>query len=372
MKNTPRVDLNVYVLKEIFKHLTLEQRSNCSRVCSTWYEAESYLKINDLRIFLGVFRNENKKNCVFVKSRNQLAKVLKAKKFENLQTMIFFSFENSSVNAPLIDLRNFKNLTRLELNGHFYENNIFITLLDNKIKLEKLEYLVAPIVHVDIIDKIFPNLKHLRTNEILISSIDCQELKWTKLEYFGLNDMTDKIAYLNICAPYIQELTVTVAKINFLTNLQMNDLKKINVNCLLENMKFVIEEQVPLFMNIINKRGFDFKINGLPLSNLNHSNVFLTYPFKTTYDKISKAYNLNRDDRSYFLDNFKELNILAKMERKIKLFKGGNRLNNLKILNFNPSDSSNNLIEKFFSKIPNLEKLYIIRSEKLSEDFFNR
>lgn len=320
-----------------------------------------------------MFRSNDSKNYVFIKNNNQLKKVFKATKLKKLKELNIFSFKSSQINLPIIDLSNFQNLQCLKLKGHFFENNIFIVMLQNKIVLKQLEYLSAPYVHLNIINQIFPNLKHIKATHLLMPVFEevKKETSWTKFEHVGFKSCPMNILiYLVQRAPLIEELQLTLSDVTFVLSYLaiFNKLKKLHLNITIDNFNNCLEQLESALPSIID-RNIQLKLNGLPFFDIDQR-VFVDYPFKTNYHNLCKNYDIDKEDLRYFFDNFRDVEILERSSAKIKSLKKFN-LNNVSKLKYKCDENSKYLISKFFVRIPNLEHLIMFKIELLQQEQIN-
>lgn len=380
MKTTPA--LSTFLLKEIFKCLDLAQRSRCARVCKSWYEAESSLKIDRLRLYVGMQGSckgdFEPTEFLLAKSDEHLRKVFRASKLENLKALSICSFKNSSLRIPIIDLGNFKNLVSLELSGFHFEKDIFMVLLQNQITLDKLETLSAPYVHLNIVNLVAPNLKRIRSACLLMPVFKGVEkpVTWIEFEHRGTEPLSTHVFhYLHLRALHLEVLTMTVSSLSFMEKLKkFAKLKKLNLNILPGHFTSCLNEFHALLPGLIAK-GLTIRINGLLVQDLEASTVddlrvFVDQPLKTTYQKLNKTLMWPKDDVKYFFDNFSELEILEHTSSKIHSLKRF-RLSNVSVLRYRADENSEYLFTKLFVKVPNLERLELSEVSNLEQSQFD-
>lgn len=378
MKTTPT--LSAFVLKEIFKYLDLAQRSRCARVCKSWYEAERCLQIDRLRLHVGMLKGDvEPTEFLLAKSDEQLKKVFRAPKLENLKALDICTFKNSPLRIPVIDLGNFKNLRSLELSGFHFENDIFMVLLQQQIRLEKLETLSAPYVHLNIVNLVAPNLKRIRSACLLMPVFRGVEkpVTWTEFDHRGIEPLSTHIFhYLSMRAFALEVLTLTVSSLSFIVeNLKkFANLKRLNLNILPSHFASCLDEFHAL-LSSINENALTLRINGLPVHELEAQTVdglraFVDQPFRTTYQKLNKNLILPKDDLRYFFDNFSELKIVEHTSSKIKSLKRFS-LNNVTVLKYKADENAEYLFSKFFVKVPNLERLELSEVANLEQSQFD-
>ena len=307
-----------------------------------------------------------------------MRRVFRSTKLANLKCLKVFSFRSSDVNLPVMDLKNFVHLIRLELYGYFYENNIFMVLLENGIKLNSVRSLTAPYVHMNIISRIFPNLEHISSKHFMTPVFDeiHTQLNWTRFEHLNTDPCPSNVLdYVFENAPFIEELTLTTLNIKFVASLdQLSKLKVLNMNIVPKHLEFCLE-QIPLFSNIIIEKRLKLRVNGLPVFDLNHLKVFIDEPFKSNYYRLSRNYDLReKDDLKYFFNNFTKIEMLDDTSTKMKTLKRFDlKLNNVKLIRYKANaQQSAYLFRKFFTRIPNLEELEISSVENLNQDLLNQ